>query len=1053
MGQFQFDLLRSSWCLVAIHTTMILHAVKKDHRAYGIKTGPSCPLRYLALRVQVIVVIMAASLVAPILESVAAPGPLTPQQEIASFQLADPSLAVSLVAAEPLVISPVAIAWDASGRMFVAEMIDYPAGPTGGQIRMLEDGDGDGKFEKATVFADQLAFPNGVLPWNNGVLVTSAPDILYLRDTNGDGRADERRVVLTGFGQGNQQLRVNGLLWGLDNWVYGANGRSDGDIRRPSDPSTNGVSIRRRDFRFRPATGQFEAIAGSSQFGLGRDDWGSRFLSWNTIPIRHAVLATRYLDRNPHLASTESLANLLPADDTGRVFPLTPAPRVFNSESSSHFNALAGLTIYRGDALGSPYRGNAFVGESLRNLVHRRVLRPKGVTFMAERAETDKEFLASSDSWFHPVNFATGPDGALYIVDFYRQFVEHPQWVPESLRDKPPWRQGAEHGRIWRIRAANPHAETLVTKRNATMPAPLQSAELVRHLANENGWWRDTAQRLLVERQDRAAVPLLQNLARKSRSPLARVHALWTLEGLDSLDAEIVMNALQDKEPGVREHAIRLAELLIAGRGMLASNPMNADAQSETAFGPRFTGVSPARLRALRRRLVQAIDDPDPRVRFQLALTLGNLDNSVESLAKLARKGVGDTWQETAILSSVRDSSWPLLQELLKENRRWLPNPTDAQGRYLQQVAELVGLSTFTNASSLNDVVSHLASLPRTTGQLMLVAGLADGLGRAKRSAAEGGLRARSQLQSLIMDLCESAAALAISETDPLTVRLAAVRILAQVAPDRIGNRLLNLLEPKQPVSIQSAAINAIAESNDKSQAEALFENWGKQSPTTRRQVISAAFRSDASTAALLGALESGKIEIVEVDAATRQRLRQLRNIPLKEQAEKLLKGRTMPDREELIRSFQPALNLHGSPAHGAITFAKVCLNCHAILGQGGKVGPDLSGVASRPKAALLVDVLDPNRQITPDFLNFRAVTTKGEHLSGLVVSETATGVTLRRVGEPDTTLLRRDLIELRAEGASPMPEGLEQGMTQQDVADLLEFLRQPDRALLPQER
>ena len=218
-------------------------------------------------------------------------GPLTPEQERASFQLADPSLVIELVAAEPEVLSPVAIAWDAAGHMFVAEMIDYPIGPASGQIRRLEDRDHDGRYETATVFASQLAFPNGVLPWNGGVIVTAAPDLLFLKDTDGDGRADERRVLLTGFGEGNQQLRVNGLLWGLDGWIYGANGRSDGEMRRPGE--TRSTSLRGHDFRFRPGTGEYEAVAGRSQFGLARDDWGNRFLSWNTIPIRQDVLPKR----------------------------------------------------------------------------------------------------------------------------------------------------------------------------------------------------------------------------------------------------------------------------------------------------------------------------------------------------------------------------------------------------------------------------------------------------------------------------------------------------------------------------------------------------------------------------------------------------------------------------------------------------------------------------------------------------------------------------------------------------------------------------------------
>ena len=251
---------------------------------------------------------------------------------------------------------------------------------------------------------------------------------MFLRDSDGDGVADERRVVFTGFGEGNQQLRANGLVWGLDNWIYGANGRSDGLVRRPDDRPQNGVSIRTRDFRFRPDGSHFEPVIGQSQFGQTRDDWGNRFLSWNTIAIRQTLFDEADLARNPQLAG-HAVVNLADPADSGEVFPLAPRPQTFNRESTNHYNALCGLTIFRGDALGAEKKGQAFVGESLCGLVHHRALTPRGPTFLSRRVESGKEFLAGADPWFHPVFLATGPDGALYVADFYRRWVEHPQFV------------------------------------------------------------------------------------------------------------------------------------------------------------------------------------------------------------------------------------------------------------------------------------------------------------------------------------------------------------------------------------------------------------------------------------------------------------------------------------------------------------------------------------------------------------------------------------------------------------------------------------------------
>jgi putative membrane-bound dehydrogenase-like protein len=937
---------------------------------------------------------------------------LSPEKELASFQLADPKLIVELVAAEPDVISPVAIAFDPDGKLFVAEMIDYPTGPGSGRIRLLQDRDGDGKYETVTAFAENLPFPNSVLPWKGGVLITAAPDLWFLKDEDGDGRADTKRVLFTGFGRGNQQLRANGLTWGLDNWVYGANGRSDGEVS--GGALTNRVSLRGHDFRFRPDTGEFEALAGRCQFGLGYDDWGNRFLSWNTIPIRHEVLPERYLNRNPALASTESLQDIIEPGDNGEVFPLAPPPLTFNNESIRSFNALAGLKIFRGTALGEAYRGNAFMGEALLSLVHRRILEPDGVTFVARRGERRTEFLASSDPWFHGVNYATGPDGALYVVDFYRRFVEHPDFVQGKPRNETPWRTGAEHGRIWRIR----NREVPIQRARPQLSKE-SSSELVDQLRNPNGWWRDAAQRVVIERNDSAAAPALRKMATSDSYPLARLHAAYTLNALGSLNSETVVKLLSDSDPHLREHAIRLAEQ-----------------QQE--------------LQQLEPVLRKFSDDENARVRFQLALAAGSFSESgrVDLLATLARRDVGDRWQRLAILSSVGPTGWKLLSKLCDDGQ-WLQS-LDAPADFLEQLARLIAAS-----GGRADIQQCLALASEekggslAPGRLAMLNGLAEGLPSSMSlRKLVGSEQTDWQLnREAIRKAIELGVALAFSNDASVPARIRALRLLSRDGfAASSGAEIVRLLVPTEPIAVQAAAARALGEVNDPAVAESVFNKWTTYSAATRRNVIESTPRSSALTSALLARLEAGTLSMGEVPPNVRQAL--LRRNETKSRFEKVFKA-DGSDRGEVIAKYQPVVSVDGDPKRGAAVFAKNCIVCHSTKGVGGHVGPDLSGIGSKPNSALLVDILDPSRQVSPDYANYSVETADGKAINGFIVAENATSVTFRRPNEPDETLLRSQIKSLRAETKSLMPEGLEQGMTEQGLADLLAFLRYPDAKYL----
>lgn len=952
-----------------------------------------------------------------------------PASEKTSFRLSDPELDIELIAAEPDIISPVAIAWDANGRLFVAEMIGYPETEGLCRIALLEDTNGDGRYERKATFADRLNFVNSVMPFRNGILATAAPNILYLEDTNGDGQADIRRVEWTGFATGSQQLRANALHWGLDNWIYGANGRVGGDVRRPDAPAESAVSLRTRDFRFDPIHGRFESLVGQSQFGQSHDDWGNRFLSWNTIPLRHVLLDDPESGGYLH-SSAAAVVNIADPSDTGRVYPISPPPKQFNGEQATYYNATCGLTVYRGDALGSRYAGNAFFCESLTNLITRRVLTPEGPTFVARRAETesDREFLASTDSWFHPVFLTTGPDGALYVVDFYREFVEHPIYVADRrARAETDWRHGAEHGRLWRIvrkdqatAAADTNAERFHTRTPRLQKLPV--AELVAQLAHPVGWWRDTAQRLLIERQETTAAPLLRATLKESTSPRARSHALWTLQGLGELNESDLITGLSDTDSQVRRQALR------ALRAPLAAS----------------AGVS-GKLPALAR-------DTDPRVRFQAALSLELTDAKIAApvLADLIERD-HDRWTRLAVLCSASAHPWPLLEALLARES-WRDGTTPWKASFLEDLAEQLAAR---RGEQLGPCLDWLAASGTPSPPPALFA-IASGLARGAEShgttlelaAAKSG-SPWHVIAPRLPALGALSAVTAANAALPLEIRRAATEILGHVATPSGGDTLIKLLDPKEPQVVQTAAIRAIANRNTPELCRQVFEGWQSLTAAARQDLLGATLRSPAAAAALLDALAGETVQPGEIPAYLREAFLRYRDPALRERAGQLLASSATVDRQAVITRYEAAVPLHGDVARGAELFRQHCLACHAVQGVGPRVGPDLAAVGSRNRNLLLIDILDPSRNVTPDFASYVAVTRKGRVFSGIIAAETADAVTIRRERGEQDTLLRSEVEELRATGKSIMPEGLEEKLSPAQLADVLEFLREPNGKLL----
>ncbi len=961
------------------------------------------------------------------------PPPKAPEESLACIKVR-PGFRVELVAAEPLVQSPVAFAWGPDGKFWVVEMGDYPLGldgrgKPGGRVKFLEDTDGDGKYDKATVFLDGLGFPTGVLPWRKGVLVTCAPDIFYAEDTDGDGKADKRDVLFTGFLPGNQQHRVNTLAWGLDNWVYCANGDSGGLVtspRRKQGP----LNISGRDFRIRPDTGEIDAQTGQTQFGRCRDDWGNWFGGNNSNPLWHFALEDHYLRRNPHVAAPNPRVNVPVVPGAAPVFPISKTlPRFNDWHTANRFTSACSPTIYRDelfdvaaalrDARPPPRSVGTtmvFVCEPVHNLVHREVMTPKGFTFTSRRADDEQqsEFLASSDNWFRPVFAQTGPDGALWIADMYRHVIEHPQWIPQFWQQKLDLRAGHDRGRIYRVYPAD--------RKLRAMPRldKLDTAGLVAALDSPNGWQRDTAQQMLLWRGDKAAVPFLAELFGKAKRPLTRLHALCTLDGLKAGSRLLAVRtlALTDPHPAVRRHAIRLCE---------------ASFTTSIHLGDELTRL---------------LADTDPQVRLQLAYTLGAWDDprAGQALGELAQRDGGDPYMLAAILSSVNMKNLePLLTTVLASGRvepgRVPPAVLDSLLRVAHAYGDHTTLATLLETLAMPEKGRHAA------WQLAALASLLDALDQRNHSLKilhdDGDARLKAAVKDLERVFAYVRFSLTTVNGDP-EARLLAFRLLGRGLDSQEEDvDLMGLyLAPATAGELRAAAVAGLGRLRLPRAAEVLLYHWKGYSPTVRTQVLDALLPREDGVKAVLAGLEKGNILPSEIDAARRQRLLTHRALAFRLRAAKRVVDAVNPDRQKVIEAYRAALTAKSDPGRGKPLFTKHCAACHKFDGQGNDVGPEIGSVGDKSPEGLLVALLDPNRAVEARYLNYIAETKNGRALSGVLTSETGTSITLVGADGKPQTVLRTELEDLASTGKSAMPEGLEKDLTPQEVADVIAYVR-----------
>jgi putative membrane-bound dehydrogenase-like protein len=959
------------------------------------------------------------------------PKPTEPADAAKTFRVQD-GFAMQLVAREPQVASPVAAAYDEDGRLYVVEMRDYPEPHRPGdvplgRIRLLEDRDGDGFYETATVFADGLPWPTGIACWDGGVFVTAAPDVWYLKDTDGDGKADVRKKVYTGFVVNNVQALVNGLQWGVDNRIYGVTAGNGGSIRPADRSDAKPVPVNGRDFAFDPVSGRFEAVAGTAQFGNTFDDWYNRFVCANRLVCGHAVMPAHALARNPHLAAArmvhdcaaEGSSEALPMFQISPVEPWRELrTRRYHAEgqklpesemvASGIFTSGTGITVYRGAAYPEQYRGQMFLGNVAGNLVHRRSLTPMGATFVATRLDEGKEFVASTDNWFRPVNFVNAPDGTLHVLDMYREVVEHPWSIPEDIKNQLDLTSGKDRGRIWRLAPPNFKPTPPPRLGKAT------TAELVGTLENPNAWWRETAQRLLYQRQDKTAVEPLRKLARESRSPLARMHALWTLKGLGELNADDILAAMRSDVSGLRAHGLRLAGELVAKTPALAE-------ETEKLAG-----------------------DPDPQVRFETAIVLGKLTppDGIAGLVKIAKRDAADPWTRLAVLSSSAGRSHILFMVLTREGGR-------EDWPLLAQLAAVVGARDVPSEvmAVLRALTADGVKLPREAEWEILL-GLGDGLMRAGKTlhGLKGRLKdsAPPRAWALLDRVTADAGKVAFDPAAPAADRERALRLLAHADFATARPAFEAALDPRQPQTLQLAAVRAMRTATEAEVAPLLLKRWGTYTPLVRGEVAATLSARPAWAVALLDAVEKGTVPRNQIDSARQAVLKNHRNPAISLRAEDLFQATTPAARQTVIDRYKPAVGKPGSAEKGKEVFRRECAGCHLAGNVGQIVGPAVATFRDKSPEELLVAILDPNREVDPRYLNYTVNLADGRTTSGVIAGESPTAITLRRAEGAIESVLRSQIDELKSTGLSLMPEGFEGKVTPAEMADLIAFLKGP---------
>jgi putative membrane-bound dehydrogenase-like protein len=998
-------------------------------------------------------------------------GPLPAKEALKTFNL-HPEFNIALSADENLAEKIMSLDWDPRGRLWVVETPEYPGGrdinrnddriapwrlreptkyPPGSKeprqprdcVSILEDTNGDGVMDKKTVFADGLELPTSVVFYKDGIIVTQAPDIFWIRDTDGDGKADKTEVLYTGWGTGDTHAVTSNLRWGPDGWIYGSVGYSSGDVTS-GDGSKKFGRISAGLYRFRPDGSELEQVAAGScnTWGCEIAPDGEIFFSTATCgePILHVVLPEKIISR----AGVPGVRAVKPIIEENKVFPARQETRqpYVQIDWVGAWTAASGSTIYDGGAWPARWQGPAwsfFLHEPTVWLTHHEFLEPAGVSYQGRREESQKQthFLTSTDYWFKPIHSRVGPDGALYIVDFYNQIAAHndTRGTPHGARNAATRPDRNHHfTRLYRVQ----HKEA------TTLPAfdlnPKTPAKLVAMLDHPNGWVRATANRLLSEGAGRQVIPALESQTSAAKTAYGRMQALWVLHNLDLLQPELIAVGARDTDAVVRKNAMRIA----------------AERDNATVTPP---------VDLVRTMLA----DPDARVRIAALVAASTLTPNREFADAII--AAWSTFQnphlETAALAVTAANP------LLFLDAAFAGANQAAVANLIPSLARQVALQN--DPVSAQALVVALAGKPAAADQLKAaalqalaaslradvkpVAGTA--LGNALKQLLTTEQTAGAVLPLLVRwDYVNEAGDAPKAAIARLEARLADKSLSdaerGQIAANLLGVRALDasivpavakLVASEASPELQRRVIEALGTTGDKVAGESLVAALPKLEFDLREIAIGQLIQRADWSVALLQALSDQKISLAVIGLANIHRLRTHADTTVAERAKAVatqLFGAGQQEKDVLIAQLRPEVIKPGNAANGAKLFTQNCAPCHKFKNEGADFAPNLTGMGAHGPEDLLLHILDPNRVVEPNYTATTIETADELTYDGIVLRENNRVVVMRT--QSAEVEIRKDNIAFRqGSSRSMMPEGFEQ-LGVEGLRDLLTFLCADDQ-------